>query len=107
VFFRAPALKKTLLHHAPYDVGQRRPVDARLLNEVSLTEAFVLGHGDEHRVLSWREIPCGHLRLKNLARALPDALQEMNGRSFQSRASGCHPWPGCASARGHQLRFGG
>jgi hypothetical protein len=52
VFLGAASLEQTLFLHAPDNVGNRRTVDARPLNELPLAQAFVLSNGDKYYKLA-------------------------------------------------------
>ena len=84
VLFGAAALQQALLEHPPHDVGERRAIDARLVDEMRLADAFVLRDGDQNRVLARRQIPTSHLALEDIAGALTGAMQQVNRRSLQS-----------------------
>ena len=76
---RAAALQQAFLQHPTHDVGERRAVDARASDELRLTEPFILRNGQEHGVLTRREVDIAYFADKYVTGALPGAMQEVDG----------------------------
>jgi hypothetical protein len=79
----APALQEALGLQAPHDVGQGRPIDACVLDESRLTEAFGLRHRQQDGELARGQVAVLHLGVEDVAGTLPGAMQKMDGRMIQ------------------------
>ena len=78
IFPRAAALQQPLPLHAPDDVGERRAVDARALDQPGLAQPLVAGHRDEHGELTRGQVAVLHLGVEDVAGALPCPVQQVD-----------------------------
>ncbi|CEJ83391.1 hypothetical protein HYPGJ_10189 [Hyphomicrobium sp. GJ21] len=84
VVARPPPLQHALLQHAPDDVRQRRPIDARQLDELRLIQSLILRNREQNSVLPRRQPVGPELDLKHLGRALASSVKKMKRRPFKT-----------------------
>ena len=79
IFLGAAALQQALSLHAPHDVGERRAVDARAVDQAGLAQPLVLRHRNENGELPRCQLAVLHLGVEDVSCALAGAMQKMNG----------------------------
>jgi len=73
------ALQETFPLHAPHDVGERRAVDARTVDQPGLAQSLVVRHRDEHGELPRRQVAVLHFRMEDISCTLTSSMQKMDG----------------------------